>query len=524
MKPEKFPRPKKTKLPKYTYITHTERVVDDPYSALCNSINALEKKSYEVFSISLRIDRPKLDDSHITVNGDLIFEYVKYWFGWAPQGRVRVEMICSDPMRRGFWVNGRTLEDWMRTLVQVSPFFDPVQHQDLVSRWWMFMRQHFRFLDLPKELRDMISEYVLFPYEDKIARPYPGSRTPNDSFYPKGEHGVSLLLVNKQVSKEAIEILYKKAKFKFFFSHQLEKFMKRTPAKCLDHIRHIELRMTHCDYVRLFGGPASYFHTHHPEDSLDRDYGCLETFKLNSMQNLEKLVFHITHPAEKFPSLPQQCEVEYMTFCQKEMVDYILDLATVYMYRHHRRVELSGYLRQRQEGRFLARLVKLAHKEDSWVHEIDLVGEDGGGGGTPLRGKTPCLFVRRNRTIELTRWEADYMIARLIREEVPTGNYAVEEGDLYRDTQARTDDGMKVYARLDPDRYVLLHRELDVGYVYGIREYMDHNAYNLYCHCKYVHCSQDELPDQDEWYNGTWGKTVGDMGVGEVEEDEEEEQ
>lgn len=94
----------------------------------------------------------------------------------------------------------------------------------------------FKFLDLPPELRNMI--YVYF-FRAKPHKAYG---------YPKNDRLPGLLLANKQIHKEAIELFYSITTFQI--GGKIDEWIKFLPIKRLDTINYIrneaKIYISHC--------------------------------------------------------------------------------------------------------------------------------------------------------------------------------------------------------------------------------------------------------------------------------------
>lgn len=80
---------------------------------------------------------------------------------------------------------------------------------------------HFDFLDLPAELRNMVYEYLLATEEGIVQRPaHPAGGPPNPPEEPRPSISTAILLVSRQIYKEARAIFYLKNTCSLEFYHQ----------------------------------------------------------------------------------------------------------------------------------------------------------------------------------------------------------------------------------------------------------------------------------------------------------------
>lgn len=359
---------------------------------LINRYTALRGQSLDFFEIDLTI-APAVG-THTAIGLDTRFTFQQGW-GAPVQLRVRLSLSGQDGAEILLDVNNLwlSMEAWMQTLVQPDPIFDAVRHQDAHSRWWSFNGKIFRIHKLPRELRDMIYTYALFPSGDRTVLPFRGLLRNTKCFYLEPHHNVGVLVLSRKDNQEAAAIIYGTGKFIFFVRQSLERFLFRTSKKTLDLLRHVELRMTHLEYIEMFGGLIRFKTSRRSNRPPERLLGCVETHKLNSLHNLTKLELHITHPAQVLPDLPLQSQdnLDFLTyvfqpFCQQHLVNFIFRLAAAYLYRIRRCVEVTGYAKNYQKEVLKEFLISFAHRADSWTHDIELEAdeEEGGVGKAPF--------------------------------------------------------------------------------------------------------------------------------------------
>lgn len=498
---------------KVLYPTTEIRELELIHRVVLNHYHALRRKSLDLFEIDLVISQASNGAVPQTMVGTNHPRF-KFQQGWAlpiePPVRVRIGGESGFKVELeidNIWTD---MEDWMTTLIQPEPIFDAVRNRDSMYRWWRFNGKFFRILDLPGELREAITKYALFLEGDYTVIPYRLLLGGNRVFYPQRPHTMGLLLTSKQIAHEAAHLLYDKGRFIFYARRSFERFLYRTSKKTLDRLQHIELRMTHLEYIEMFGGLFRIKTSRTEDRPPERLWGCVETHKLNALSNLQELTFHICHPAQILPDLPLHnkdnldfLEYVFHPFCQKHIVDFILRLAAPYMYRLHHRVEVTGYAKHFQKEQFKAILVSFAHREDAWVHEIELADdeEEGGVGGT---GKAP--YVTHGTWFPLTKAWLDFMNALHFmnhqRAEPPgrLDTRIMDEIDAEKKWQfTKTKNGTRAYSPIVPpyrvpaNLYELNWKGTDFGWA-GLK----FDVRPRPCRCKSHRCDQTELPEL--WY------------------------
>ncbi|MCJ1466870.1 hypothetical protein MMC07_005492 [Pseudocyphellaria aurata] len=120
-------------------------------------------------------------------------------------------------------------------------------HQTVHDRWRLM--NVFRYMDLPAELRDMITYYAVGSWTEPYSKAYQQSRPPDMALLP---------LVNKQLMREATSIIMSRVTFLFHNHGQLLRFLEQISKPNRYALRSLKLLFDHESLLDFFG--AQVFH------------------------------------------------------------------------------------------------------------------------------------------------------------------------------------------------------------------------------------------------------------------------
>lgn len=150
-----------------------------------------------------------------------------------------------------FWKSIKITQEWLGTI--------PTHlHQRVHDRWWMV--NGFRFLELPTELRDMILAFAMGPIAEPFRQACRKARDPPNSPDPLTIPNLSLTLVNRQLHREVMPVLYAHTTFFLLNTVQMDRFLfkqawpyERDLVHSRQWIRYLELHMGAGQLLCLFG-------------------------------------------------------------------------------------------------------------------------------------------------------------------------------------------------------------------------------------------------------------------------------
>ena len=381
------------------YNRTLERKFDPIRRALLQCYRELRKSSFDLFNIEFSIWPASSFRAEIYEEGCSDIKFFAFQQGWSDLHVMPVQVVIGLEGESHVLVNfnhqWQTFEEWMRTFIPSETDSIPPAPYNL-SRFWNYNDKHFRFLDLPREVRDMIYDYAMFPEGHRRVIPFHKHLPSYLKVYtPKEVHNLELLRVNRQTCEEASKVLYGRAKFDFRKRNTVEKFITGMQSRSFIQLRHVELRLTAVEFIDLF----TFF------DNLFRKYGLNPPyFTLNpanfdiprlgmgasalNFLNVRKLVLYFKHPMESSATSKEKFTHDrsyprWPEFCQKKLVERCLNLAKPFV--KWDQVEISGYVKNGQTKRFFDSLPDYYnHMTDSWVKEIELP-EDREDGGVAIK-------------------------------------------------------------------------------------------------------------------------------------------
>lgn len=160
------------------------------------------------------------------------------------------------------------------------------------ERWWAI--NGFRFLDLPAELREIILNFAI----GHVAEPYALVYRPLDCL-PLRDACTNLVLVNRQLRREAIPILLSQVTFVFRQHGQLLRFFEQIPKTSLYALQSLELRFNHDTLLDFFG--AQVFRTSPDPGYSTSDYYLKDSLFTNKLK-LRHIRIYFPHPREHLGS------------------------------------------------------------------------------------------------------------------------------------------------------------------------------------------------------------------------------
>ncbi|KAK1028887.1 hypothetical protein LTS16_020191 [Friedmanniomyces endolithicus] len=287
----------------------------------------------------------------------------------------------SVSLRQNGQVQIRHLDGWVKVSeylchlkVKVDPHYTngtPEMRSDLQSQWWRANGKAFPLLQLPRELRDIIYHYS---FGSKI-EPYPTNKARLGA-KAKPQRGTALMRVNKQVSSEIRSLLGRQSPF-LIEHNRIMALLLSSPLR-RNHIRRLELALSHKEFINLFGFtfPDVHYETR------------WQAKALRGMQ-LKHVMLRIAAPSLITGS------VIFDGACQRVATGWILAAAWPVVKGHP--VEIAGFVKRQQRVEFEAAClvvkkgfeqwnglrVAVGHPEgslgdyDEWVDWVE--GEDDGG-------------------------------------------------------------------------------------------------------------------------------------------------
>src|SRR6266480_4976844 len=386
-----------------TYNPTLEKKFDPVRRALLQCYRELRKSSFDLFNIEFAIWPASSFDAEIYKEGWSDIKFFAFKQGWADPHVLPVQVVIGlegeSYVLVKFNHQWQTFEEWMRTfLPSESDMVPPATYYNL-GRFWNYNKKHFRFLDLPREVRDISYDYAMFPDGHHRVIPF-HNRLPDylKVYTPKEAHNLHLLRTNRQTWEESSKVLYGRAKFNFRKCKTVERFITGIRSRNFDQLRHVELCLTAMEFIDLFlfiDDLLRKRRLHPPYITLnpaDFDIPCLGMWASALIfLKVRRLVLHFKHPADPSASSKEKFTPHgsfpcWPEFCQTKLVETCLNLARPFMYKPWDRIEISGYVKNGQRKRFFDSLPDYYdHMTDSWVNKIELP-EDHEDGGVSIKG------------------------------------------------------------------------------------------------------------------------------------------
>lgn len=168
------------------------------------------------------------------------------------------------------------------------------------QRWWSI--NGFPFLELPAELREMVLQFAIGHIAEPYARVYRPAKC-----LPFRSPCANLLLVNKQLRREALPILFSQVTFVFRKHGQLMRFFEQIPKPSLYALQSLELRFDHETLLDFFGAPV--FRNSPAAGFSSSDYYLKETLFRDRIK-LRHICIYFPHPREhrNSKSLKNACQ------------------------------------------------------------------------------------------------------------------------------------------------------------------------------------------------------------------------
>lgn len=395
-----------------TYNPTLERKFDPVRRALLKCYRELRKSTFDLFNIEFTIWPASSFVAEIYEEGCSDIKFFAFKQGWADPHIIPVQVVIGLEEESYVLVKfnhqWQTFEEWMRTFLPSETDVIPPATYHNLGRFWKYNEKHFRFLDLPMEMRDIIYDYAMFPEGHRRVIPFHKHLPSHLKVYtPKEVHNLSLLCVNRQVWEESSKVLYGRAKFDFRKCETVEKFIIGMQSRNLGRLHYVELCLTAMEFLDLF----IFF------DNFLRKYGLIKPYIANfNASNLgmganvliflkvRKLVLYFKHPAAPGASSKEKYTVDgsypcWPEFCQKKLIEICLNFARPFVYKPWDRIEISGYVKNGQRKRFFDSLPDYYdHMTDSWVEKIEL-SEDHEDGGVSITGCIPGPIPHKGKLI-----------------------------------------------------------------------------------------------------------------------------
>ncbi|EMC94703.1 hypothetical protein BAUCODRAFT_557168 [Baudoinia panamericana UAMH 10762] len=198
--------------------------------------------------------------------------------------------------------------------------------------WWLANGKLFSFLTLPREIRDQIYIHT-FGF---TTEPYPTCKSRRLMGRFAGmqiqKPSVAFLRLNKQVSAEAVKVLYLYSTFVAAQTRVLARLLsKRYPQ---DSIRRLEIALSHQEFLRLFGFAHAGFAIYERQETAE----ALRQMKLDNLT--------LTFAAPSLTAVSQNLDGA----CQRVVVDWILEAAWPSVRGLF--VTVAGYVKTAQKAKF----------------------------------------------------------------------------------------------------------------------------------------------------------------------------
>lgn len=233
-----------------------------------------------------------------------------------------------------FWESLQLDEKFLNYL-EVPDHLRPEFHK----RWWSI--HVFPLLELPAELRVMVLKYAI----GHIAEPYGHVYRPADSF-PLRSPCANLLLVSRQLRREALPILFSQVTFVFRNHGQVMRFFEQIPKSSLYALKSLELCFDHETLLDFFG--AQVFPNSPTAGFSSADYYLKETLFRDRIK--------LRHICIYFPSQTYFWESKNLKkACQRKVCAWIWAAARRYL-RDIPNVEFKGFIKHSQKKDWLETL------------------------------------------------------------------------------------------------------------------------------------------------------------------------
>lgn len=233
-----------------------------------------------------------------------------------------------------FWKSVQITGEFLTHLETPGHLYEP-----LMQRWWAV--NGFRILELPAELREIILRLAI----GHLTEPYASVYRPKNRL-PLRQICTNLVLVNKQIRKEAMPILLSQVTFLFRHHGQLLRFFDQIPHQDLFALQSLELRFNHETLLDFFG--AQVFRNSPKPGFSSSDYYFKETHFTNRLR-LRHIRIYFPHPREHLDFS------KLKSACQRIVCSWIWAAARRYL-REIPHVEFEGCIKADQKKEWLETL------------------------------------------------------------------------------------------------------------------------------------------------------------------------
>lgn len=271
---------------------------------------------------------------------------------WTPGGKIMVRkgirsmtlVQLIQTFEVTTWTGPCQFYDFWRSLKMNEKFLNHLDVPDHLrpefrQRWWSI--NGFPFLDLPTELREMVLKYAIGHIAEPYARVYRPAKC-----LPLRSPCASLLLVNKQLRREALPILLSQVTFVFRKHGQLMRFFEQIPKSSLNALQSLQLYFDHETLLDFFGAQIS---RSSPKPGYSSSDYYLKDSLFTDRIKLRHICIYFPHPRE------HQNSKKLKGACQKTVCSWIWAAARRCL-REIPHVEFKGCIKNSQKKEWLETL------------------------------------------------------------------------------------------------------------------------------------------------------------------------
>jgi len=225
------------------------------------------------------------------------------------------------------------------------------------QEWWQKTSKTFNLLKLPAELRELIYSYAIGSRVEPYPRCSSRGRGRDATAIIERNPNPKLLRLNRQVFEETSHVLYRDCIFMVEHGAVLRKVALNE--RLSSRLRQLHLRLTHFDYLKLFGFTAT------AEE--------LDFAPSRSARALRKMDLDLLELSFVPPSLCTKSTL-LDSACQKTVVAWILQAAWQWVKGHP--VVVRGYIKTRQKVAFDAACAVERRRFELWYRVVEATTRD----------------------------------------------------------------------------------------------------------------------------------------------------